>query len=131
MSDVRSLIDSIFLCERCGGKGYIRNPCFEYCLTPEGEEELKKMGVCDEDGVRCRCQICPYKQYCDEGEFIFCPDCGGDGYLKLDKERFKQRLQALRLTILPDSVSPSSSGERSLRFPPSPWETQRERAEEG
>jgi len=75
--DLVEAVREIFTCRTCNKEGMIPNPSFE---------------ACRKDGESWDCNSCYYRDECDEGEIIICPDCQGEGYERLSWEEFFRRL---------------------------------------
>ncbi len=76
--DLVEAVREVFTCRTCGGEGSIRNPAFEACR--------------DDEHPYGHCIPCYYREDCDRGELITCPDCLGEGYERLDWKEFLRRL---------------------------------------
>ena len=68
-------------CKRCNGEGYVPNPDFEACRSPDVRAEI---GLYQEGD----CEHCPEYLHdsCQEGEYVKCPNCNGNGFMEIDED---------------------------------------------
>ena len=67
----------ILICRTCNSSGTVRNVNFEACKYDPSTADTE--GECD---------VCPYKEGCDKGEFVVCPNCKGEGVAVFNSERW-------------------------------------------